>query len=380
MQKEKLLRDLISLAYHEAIGSVCRPALLERLAELLDGAGACFSTYDFLSGAGAIRSAAGLNPNYVESYASHYAALNPWLRDERHYRPPGAIVTGRKVITHRELIETRFYNDWLKPQGFFHRIAGVLTRDGDSVAYFELLRPKAGRCFGRRELVLFGRVLPHLQQAFHIHRTMHRLQAERDAAQHVLDRLPFGVVLVDRAVQPLAANAYASKLLAESDGLALLGRNGLCAASLDETTCLRNCAPNGALLATGGSEKPGGTMMVSRSSGHRPLQVLVSPLSTTDGPVDNGGPAAVLFVADPDHKVEVDQETLRQLFALTPAEARLAALIAQGEPLAGAARATGVTVGTARTHLKRIFAKTGTERQAQLVSLLLSGPAQIRAH
>ena len=297
MQKDKLLRDLISLAYQETNDSVWWPALLERLAEFLDGGAACFSTHDFHSGAGAIRGAAGLNPKYVESYGSYYASLNPWLRDERHYRLPGAIVTGRQAIKHRELIETEFYSGWLKPQGFFHRICGVLSSENGSVAYVELLRPKANRCFGRRELALLGRVLPHLQRAFDIHRSMGRLQAERDAVLQVLDRVPLGVVLVDRAVQPVAANAYAKKLLAGADGLTLLGRDGLCAASHEETTSLRNRASCGALAATGGSARPAGALMVSRPSGRRPLQVLVSPLSPNDGVVDDGGAVAVLFVA-----------------------------------------------------------------------------------
>lgn len=45
-----------------------------------------------------------------------------------------------------------------------------------------------------------------------------------------------------------------------------------------------------------------------------------------------------------------------------------------GERLDHAAEQLGIRVGTARNHLKSIFAKTGTSRQAQLVRLLLSGP------
>ncbi len=69
-----------------------------------------------------------------------------------------------------------------------------------------------------------------------------------------------------------------------------------------------------------------------------------------------------------------------RLYRLTRAEARLAGLMARGKRLDGVAETMGVSVNTARTHLKRIFTKTGTSSQAELVHLLLSGTGQIRSH
>lgn len=61
---------------------------------------------------------------------------------------------------------------------------------------------------------------------------------------------------------------------------------------------------------------------------------------------------------------------LAGLFDLTPAEARLAATLSQGRPLKDAAASSNITVKTGRTYLERIFAKTGTRQQSQLVALL----------
>jgi DNA-binding CsgD family transcriptional regulator len=61
---------------------------------------------------------------------------------------------------------------------------------------------------------------------------------------------------------------------------------------------------------------------------------------------------------------------LERDFRLTAAEARLALHIADGGDLAGYAEAQGVALGTARTHLKAVFAKTGVHRQAELVGRL----------
>jgi DNA-binding CsgD family transcriptional regulator len=67
-----------------------------------------------------------------------------------------------------------------------------------------------------------------------------------------------------------------------------------------------------------------------------------------------------------------DMRVLCGLFDLTPAEARVARGIASAQTPEAVAQSIGISVETARSHLKRIMLKTGTTRQAELV-LLLSG-------
>ena len=67
---------------------------------------------------------------------------------------------------------------------------------------------------------------------------------------------------------------------------------------------------------------------------------------------------------------------LHQLYRLTRTEARLVAALAEGERLEDAAQALGVTLGTGRTYLKRVFQKMGVSRQVDLMRLVLSGPTQ----
>jgi DNA-binding CsgD family transcriptional regulator len=76
------------------------------------------------------------------------------------------------------------------------------------------------------------------------------------------------------------------------------------------------------------------------------------------------------MIVDPDEHREPVEPILRQAFGLTPAEARLAVGLAAGRDLTEIAHAFGVEVGTARTQLKSIFAKTGSHRQGELVALL----------
>lgn len=74
--------------------------------------------------------------------------------------------------------------------------------------------------------------------------------------------------------------------------------------------------------------------------------------------LDEGGPMAPL-----DHVADV--------FALTPAQARVAAHLIQGRSLEQVAQELGIGFETARSHLKALFAKTQTRRQSELIAVLL---------
>jgi DNA-binding CsgD family transcriptional regulator len=89
-------------------------------------------------------------------------------------------------------------------------------------------------------------------------------------------------------------------------------------------------------------------------------------------------PAAVLFIGDPERPVEVDPRNLIRLYGLSRAEARVAVLLAKGLRLEQSAQQLGLTYETVRKHLKQIFSKTGTDRQAELIRTITSGPCGLR--
>ena len=79
--------------------------------------------------------------------------------------------------------------------------------------------------------------------------------------------------------------------------------------------------------------------------------------------------AVAIFITDPERQYNLSHRRLREIYELTPAEARLASLVAQGNRLEDAAEDLGVSLNTVRTHLKRIFAKTGISAGTMLLSL-----------
>ena len=88
---------------------------------------------------------------------------------------------------------------------------------------------------------------------------------------------------------------------------------------------------------------------------------------------------AIVFVKQPDDKPRLDLDRLANIFGLSPRQAALTGLLAQGATLADAAAALGIGFETARWHLRTTFDKTGTRRQVDLVRLVLQTRAPVSA-
>jgi DNA-binding CsgD family transcriptional regulator len=81
-------------------------------------------------------------------------------------------------------------------------------------------------------------------------------------------------------------------------------------------------------------------------------------------------PGVSILVVDAELRQEPNLPLLCELYALTPAEARVAGKLALGQSVEEIATESGVALATARTHIKRILSKTGTQRQGELISLI----------
>jgi DNA-binding CsgD family transcriptional regulator len=156
---------------------------------------------------------------------------------------------------------------------------------------------------------------------------------------------------------PSASCSAARALLALGDGLHP-GHDGIAAATPADTIALRR------LIAGAG-----GHCALTRSAGRPPLAALAVPLRS-----EAASKATILFLTDPDRDRRQHAETLQRRFGLTRAESTFLAEIVKGDGLRAAAGRLGVSLATARTHLRHVFDKTGARRQAELVGLVATGP------
>lgn len=195
--------------------------------------------------------------------------------------------------------------------------------------------------------------------------------ADVEGLAFVVDQMPVGIVLIDRALQVAWMNSSAHLLIQKCDGIAL--RDGRLAAASDEQDDALARLMRAAVDATeAGAPRAPEAIAVSRSKGSAALVLVVRPIETPEGHRASDAAHAVVFISDPDRSLRASRMRLQQLFGLTPAEANLVALLATGHDLSEAASVLGVRKESLRTYLKRAFEKTGTHRQAELVYVALA--------
>lgn len=193
----------------------------------------------------------------------------------------------------------------------------------------------------------------------------------------LLDGVAHGVAVVNGQAQVQVLNRAARAIMASRDGLSIVdGRLGVGATPANAV--LQEAVAQAAGRTVAGVHHPAGVVAVPRPSGRAPYVLVIESLAAfgrgrgSKLPVRDG--LAVVIINDPAMDCQVWTAELSDLFGLTQAESRLAAQIAAGLGAPEAAERLDISVNTARTHLKRVFAKTGTASQTEL-ALLLAGVA-----
>jgi DNA-binding CsgD family transcriptional regulator len=290
-----------------------------------------------------------------------------------------ALATGRKA---QSVPYDVAKNPWTTRQGPFWTTVFAME-NGDIPANQALLASKfyteylrAQDCFSMPELQLLPSLMPHVQRAMRLRQRMEALEQTVAALTDVINLLPGGVIVAGAGAQVLATNRAAESILSANSGLKN-GKGGLTASNKSESDALRATIADAAANENG-SRVPAPIAISGHSTG-RPLKVTVAPLTPpTAG--KHRQPMAVLFLTDPDKGPEPDLAFLQRAFSLTAAEARVSAALTQGKSVEEIALASGVTLGAIRSHLKRVFSKTGTRRQGELISLLMASGRPLRAN
>lgn len=125
-----------------------------------------------------------------------------------------------------------------------------------------------------------------------------------------------------------------------------------------------------AVETTVGAEPAVRSIPIPEAEGRRACIVHLVPLRRTAHDIFPGGDLVVAVSAIRKSALVPSPAVLTGLFDLTPAEAKFASALVAGQPVKDASQAVGITESSGRTYLARIFAKTGTHRQAELVALL----------
>jgi DNA-binding CsgD family transcriptional regulator len=281
---------------------------------------------------------------------------------------PARVVTDEDTVPGSGLLQSRFANEWLRPQGVHYHMIAICTPARSDIGGYFFGRPRRAGGYDADEVGALKVLQPHLARAMQVGLRLATAEAARAQTMDALDRCSEGVLIVDGKCGVLWANQAADGLIQAGDRLSSVGRALACQRA-DETRRLRQLV---AACSAGGLEGAGGMLAVHSHSGRRPLSVLVAPLRGEHPFVIEPVPAAILLVTDPDRVVITPRGHLRELYGLTEAEARTAEALLDADRLADVAQKLGVTLATVRTLLQRVFEKTDTHRQSELVRLMLA--------
>ncbi|MGM0915595.1 MAG: response regulator [Pseudomonadota bacterium] len=188
------------------------------------------------------------------------------------------------------------------------------------------------------------------------------------AATRALDLVAPGMVLLDSQARITFANQRARQLAGESDVLAL---NATLSASGSMARRLRECI-TAATQASRQGEEPVFSLRLPHRPGDHGLLVLVCALGQA---TDAAGTEAsvVALLSAPDQRPPLPRGVLASLFGLTPTETRIALALLEGLRTEEIAEQMSVSPTTVAFHLRNLFQKTDTHRQADLIALLMAG-------
>lgn len=201
--------------------------------------------------------------------------------------------------------------------------------------------------------------------------TMQRIRA----AESALDRVPLAVFGLRADASVLFANRQARALMDDGDGLSRVGGRLLAKCSADDAALRALLARAAAGRPGGAGGGAGGSIRIRRGTGRVPLAASVVAADAPEGDTRD----LLLFVTDPDVRDAPPHETLCTVFDLTAREASVALAVVRLGTVPAVAAELRIAPSTARSHLQRVFDKTGARNQVALAQRLVEVGFLLRA-
>jgi DNA-binding CsgD family transcriptional regulator len=303
-------------------------------------------------------------------YNASSGALDPF-RIPMLLNPRIGVLDGDEVLPAEEFLETALYKRLLQPVGLRYLTAMSLCispRRMEAVSFWRGL-DQGPMPPDKRELLEM--LMPHMQVALEVRHRLITSERRGDNLQAMLDRTDSAAFLLSEHGRVLHSNEPATALLARLNLLEV--RKG--------RLCARERLPDRelqSLLSAAGEghsagRETGGAMLLPRERGAgRPLQIVVSPVQSARG--SSKAASVVVLVTDPETEICFPDVVLKGLYGLTHAETEVANAYLTGYTSEEIALLRGVSLSTVRSQLKVLLQKTGTNRQSDLLRLLMTVP------
>lgn len=281
------------------------------------------------------------------------------------------------VVSEAELQQTAFFQEWASPQGLREGCTTKFVHTADRIGLFSTTTWANRPPISAEEQRFLALLSPHLRRASLIGDLLDQTRVTAGLYRGALDSLAVPVILTGADGSVLHANVHAGQMLAEQ--LLMRTRNGVLQAQTQTVSR--------ALLEAIAVAARADTMLGSRgiglpisAPGKPPAVAYVLPLSEGTARAVFRPACAAVFISTAISASPPPEDVLITLYDLTPAEARVVLQIGKGSTAQQCAAALGISENTLKTHLGRIFAKTDTSRQADLVMLVSTIASPVMQH
>lgn len=351
--------------YDAAIDPALWSQALASICAFVGGSSAALLWHDSALGHSEALHLYNFDPHYLQLYFEKYLPLNPMF-PAATFVDEGVVVADEDIMPRAELNKTRFYKEWIKPQGTLGALSvnlekGVLRT---SMINVRMTVPLNDQMRDRLSLLV-----PHLQRAVTIGRLFDQSKRTEQALTETLDHVEAAVFLVDAKAGIHFANRTAKSMLGEA-ALVRKERNTLRAAAAEANHVLRD-----AFVAAGKDDASIGTRGIAvplKNASNERWFAHVLPL--TSGRRRHAGDSyravAAVFIRRTAPDALSPLEETAKLYKLTAGEVRVFDAMLKVNGVKAIADLLGLSQATVKTHLHNVFRKTGTKRQSELVKLV----------
>jgi len=306
-----------------------------------------------------------LDPAHLDEYLRHWVHQDPRLPHFQDHPLFCPLTDGMMPAWER----SKFLNEFARRVDVPHFMLSWLHKSETRIVGLSMQGSQQRGAYDEHDVEILAPLLPHIGRALEIRDRLERAQVRAETVSGILERVSFGVAVLDSAGKVLEANAILQQLLRTDCGITR---------KLDGTLSLRG--PAGTQFAhwifkgVPPSGNTDGLLHVPRVHA-LPLSVMISPLPQRMTSWIGGGPRWLVLVFDPERRVQASTELIARDLAISPREAEVASLIVVGYTPRGAAQRLTVSEYTVRSQLRSIFQKTGLQSQAELIRRVALGPA-----
>ena len=363
MNPESWLLSIVQDVYDAAFDPALWNQTLTRILTFTGAHAAGFVSKD-ASDVVRVQSSVGISPPFVQAYLEGYGQFDP-THGIRLFNV-GELHTIDDWLPADEFRKGQFYQGWARPQRMESVSSVLLDKTDDGFSYFGLAKSEPVDDVLRRKL---SAIFPHMLRSTLTGQVLHRHAVVASPIIDALDELSAAIFLLDGDGNITHTNESGQDILARRDFLRV-ERGQLVAADSRLDRIIRDAAA-ASILGDGAMKSESITLPFVARDGERFVGHF---LPLTSGRRRKSGIAydatAVLFVTRASLQTKAASDIIKKIFKLTPAEARVLIAVVERGCVSETARSLDVAEATVKTHLGRIFTKTDTKRQADLVKLI----------